>query len=190
MSADPFPPGFYNRPVEQVARDLLGTRLFVDNAGIVLEGEIVETEAYGGPEDLASHSAFRRNGVVRAMWGPPGTLYVYYAYGMYPCFNVVTGPDGEPSAVLIRAVSIISPEHDDRSASGPGRLGKRIGLTTEHNGHQLSRPPFWITPAPSGDRISVTAGHRVGVNRGDHRTWRFAVAEHPAVSRPKPDDRS
>ncbi len=181
MDANPLPTRFYDRPVEQVARDLLGARLCVEHSGASLEGVIVETEAYGGPEDLASHSAFRRNGVVRAMWGPPGTLYVYKAYGMYPCFNVVTGPEGEPSAVLIRAVSIVSPEHDDKSASGPGRLGRRIGLDIDHNDHLLAKPPFWIERAQSLHE-QIVNGPRVGVNRGDTRYWRFGVASHPALS--------
>jgi DNA-3-methyladenine glycosylase len=181
----PINPDYYERPVEQVAQDLLGTRLCVRHGNIALEGMIVETEAYGGPEDLASHSAFRRNGVVQAMWGPPGTLYVYKAYGMYPCFNVVTGAEGEPSAVLIRAVSILSPERDNRVASGPGRLGRRIGLEIDHNGHKLTCPPFWIEPAQDSPG-QISRGPRVGVQRGDHRHWRFTVADHPAVSRPRP----
>lgn len=183
--SDLLPTTFYEGPAEQVARDLLGAHLHACVEGQEIIGMIVETEAYGGAEDLASHASFRKNGVVQAMWGPPGTLYVYRAFGMYPCFNVVTGPKGEPSAVLIRAMSIQSPDPDDRAASGPGRLGRRLGLSTEHNGHHLSAPPFWIGPGhtPLAD---VRAGARVGVKRGDGRLWRFALAGHPAVSQPGP----
>lgn len=175
---------FYDGPVEQVARDLLGARLHATGETGAIVGEIVEVEAYGGPEDLASHSAFRRTGLVQYMYGPPGTIYVYKAYGMYPCFNVVTGPDGQASAVLIRALSIIRPESDDRSASGPGRLGRYIGLDTDRNGHRLTVPPFWIT-RPEAIAGEIASGPRVGVKRGDHRHWRFAIAGHPAVSRPR-----
>lgn len=178
------PTGFYNRPVEQVARGLLGACLHACIDGNHLIGMIVETEAYGGSDDLASHASFRRSGVVHAMWGPPGTLYVYKAFGMYPCFNIVTGPEGEPAAVLVRAISIQHPESDDRSASGPGRLGRYIGLDLGHNGHDLTQPPFWIAPGrePSAE---VRTAQRVGVKRGDGRDWRFAISGHPAVSRPR-----
>jgi DNA-3-methyladenine glycosylase len=184
MVRSPLPVSFYDRPVEQVARDLLGSRLCVDHGEIWLEAVIVETEAYGGPEDLASHAAFRRTGLVRYMHGPPGTFYIYAAYGMYPCLNLVTGPHGDPSAVLIRAASITEPEPDDRTASGPGRLGRAIGLSVDHNGLLATDPPFWISgsSAPPGQ---IASGPRVGVKRGDHRHWRFAIVGHPAVSRPR-----
>jgi DNA-3-methyladenine glycosylase len=178
------PPEFYDRPVEIVARDLLGSGLVAINGGETIAGVIVETEAYGDEGDHASHAAFRRTGLVQAMWGPPGTLYVYKAYGMYPCFNVVTGPEGIPSAVLIRAMRILQPQRDDRAASGPGRLGRSIGLDIRHNGHHLTRPPFLINVGTL-DSFDVTTGTRVGVKRGDQRPWRFAIAGHPAVSRPR-----
>ncbi|MEX2425890.1 MAG: DNA-3-methyladenine glycosylase, partial [Thermomicrobiaceae bacterium] len=150
----------------------------------MITGIIVETEAYGGAEDLASHAAFRKTGYVTYMTGPSGTLYVYKAYGTYPCLNIVTGPEGKASAVLIRAISMQAPEPDDRSASGPGRLGRRIELSTAHNGHELLHPPFWIEPG-SSETVEVATGPRVGVKRGDGRHWRFAIAGHPAVSRPR-----
>ncbi len=178
---DAIPAAFYERPVEHVAPDLLGASLCASRPEEPLRGTIVETEAYGGPDDLASHSAFRRNGVVRAMWGPPGTLYVYLAYGMYPCFNVVTGAAGQPSAVLIRALSIVEPEPDDRSASGPGRLGRYIGLNATHNGHNLVYPPFWIEPGKMPES-GIACGPRIGVKRGDGRAWRFGIPSHPALS--------
>ena len=184
MIQAPLQPSFYDRPAEQVARDLLGARLHAESESGLITGQIVETEAYGRPEDLASHAAFRKSGLVRYMSGPPGSIYVYTAYGMYPCLNLVAGPDGEPSAVLIRAVSLTCPEHDDRSASGPGRLGRAIGLSVEQNGALATGPPLWITPAGS-DVGEIATGPRVGVRRGDHRHWRFAIAGHPAVSRPR-----
>src|SRR5690606_27538077 len=130
---------FYERPVVDVARDLLGCLLVSQHDGITTAGLIVETEAYAGPDDPASHAAFRRNGTVTAMWGPPGRAYVYLAYGVYPCFNVVTGPEGEAAAVLIRAIAPVAGiEHmavrrggadGPRLASGPGRLAVALGIT-------------------------------------------------------------
>jgi DNA-3-methyladenine glycosylase len=175
---------FYQRDVVTVARDLIGTTLAALIEDRKISGMIVETEAYGDQCDLASHAAFRRNGVVRAMWGEPGTLYVYRAFGMYPCFNVVTGQAGTPSAVLIRAMCVQFPEPDDRIASGPGRLGRFIGLNAEHNEHRLHEAPFWIESGTPGD-LEIATGPRVGVNRGDDRSWRFALRGHPAVSRPR-----
>jgi DNA-3-methyladenine glycosylase len=185
MNRDPLPQEFYERPVEQVAPDLLGAFLHAETEITSVVGRIVETEAYGGPEDLASHAAFRKTGYVQWMWGAPGTIYVYKAYGMYPCLNIVTGPEGEPSAVLIRAMSIVVPELDNRSASGPGRLGRHVGLDTHHNGHELMTPPYWVTSSEDLPGHPVT-GPRVGVKRGDGRHWRFAISQHPAVSRPRP----
>jgi DNA-3-methyladenine glycosylase len=180
------PRAFYDRNVEQVARDLLGTTLVARHGNVHVRGTIVETEAYGGADDPASHASFRKNGVVTAMWGSPGTLYVYAAFGVYPCFNVVTGEDGVPSAVLIRALSLWHPEIDNRVARGPGRLGRTIGLEIKHNTHPLDRSPYWIEPSPVHFDLfvnDVETGTRVGVNRDDGRPWRFWIPEHPAVSR-------
>jgi DNA-3-methyladenine glycosylase len=178
------PESFYVRPVEQVAHDLLGACLNAETLEGQVRGIIVETEAYGGPDDLASHAAFRKSGYVKHMWGPPGTVYVYKAYGMYPCLNIVTGTDGEAAAVLVRAISVLEPEPDNKIASGPGRLGRVIGLSTRHNGLMIYERPYWITPAKQAPS-EVAIGPRVGVKRGDHRHWRFAIPDHPAVSRPK-----
>jgi DNA-3-methyladenine glycosylase len=90
--------------VVDVARDLVGRRLFVRDASSTTLATIVETEAYGGALDPASHAAFRPGGRASIMAGPPGYVYVYAAYGMYPCFNIVTGPEGLASAVLLRGV--------------------------------------------------------------------------------------
>jgi DNA-3-methyladenine glycosylase len=177
-------PGFYDRPAPEVARTLLGAILVSTLKGETVAGRIVETEAYGDESDPASHASFRRSGLVRAMWGAPGTLYVYAAYGMYPCFNAVTGAHGTASAVLVRALELIQPAAPSNFASGPGRAGRVLGLATTLNGHDLGRAPLWIQPAAAPGRV-VTAA-RVGITRGLDRHWRFALAGHPAVSRPRP----
>ncbi len=184
----------YARPPEEVARDLLGCLLVCQRPDGVAAGVIVEVEAYGGEEDPASHASFRRNGVVRAMWGPPGHAYVYLAYGMYPCFNVVTGREGEAGAVLVRALAPVvgrdvmarrAGRHpEDRLASGPGRLGRALGVALDDNGRPLDRPPLWIEPWERPR--AIVAGPRVGVARGVDRPWRFGIPGHPALSRPFP----
>ena len=185
---------WYARPAEQVAIDLLGCLLVTAIGGHVTAGWVVETEAYGGPEDPASHASFRRHGLVRAMWGPPGRAYVYRAYGVFPCFNVVTGQPGEASAVLIRAIEPavgieemarrLGVPAGPRIAAGPGKLGRALGLAVEYNGLALDRPPVWIQPGRLVEQIAC--GQRIGVRRGADRLWRFGVDGHPALSHPFP----
>lgn len=176
----------YDGPVEEVAEALLGQVLVTAHGShSIIAGIIVETEAYGGADDPASHASFRKNGRVRAMWADAGTLYVYAAFGVYACFNIVTGPGGLPSAVLIRALRLFQPELDMNSASGPGRLGRQIGLSTDHNFHRLDAAPFWLQPGIN-PRKQLLRSPRVGVNRDDGRLWRFSIAGDPAVSRPRP----
>ncbi|MDI3341982.1 MAG: DNA-3-methyladenine glycosylase [Sphaerobacter sp.] len=188
------PVTFYARDVVAVARDLLGCLLVSCIDGETAAGIIVETEAYGGPDDPASHAAFRRNGTVAAMWGPPGRAYVYLAYGVYPCLNVVTGPAGTAAAVLLRAADPLlgraamaarrGAAPGRRLASGPGRLAVAFGITLTDNGRPLEAPPLWIEPGVPPDRI--VTGPRIGVRRGEPRPWRFGIAAHPALSRPFP----
>src|SRR5581483_6430538 len=124
---------FYARPAEAVARDLLGKRLCLSRAdGSLTVGRIVETEAYLGPRDLASHARFGRTGRTEVMFGPPGRAYVFLIYGMHSCLNVVTSPEGEAQAVLLRA---LEPRANlARSAVGPGRLCKALGIDRSFNG--------------------------------------------------------
>ncbi|MGA7672516.1 MAG: DNA-3-methyladenine glycosylase, partial [Nitrolancea sp.] len=154
-------------------------------------GCIVETEAYDGEDDPASHSAFRRSGVVRAMWGPRGSLYVYRAYGMYPCFNVVAGPGTRPSAVLIRAIEAVEDASamskrtgrptGAKVASGPGLTGRALAIDLDDNGHALQQSPIWIQP-DAGD-VHVVTGPRIGITRGVDSPWRFGIAGHPSLSK-------
>jgi DNA-3-methyladenine glycosylase len=186
------PGSFYARDPVTVARDLLGCTLVSDRPEGVTAGIIVETEAYGDQDDPASHASFRRSGAVRAMWGPDGMVYVYRAYGVYPCFNIVTGPEGVPAAVLIRALEPVTgldlmarrcrTELNRRIASGPGRLSIAMGICLADNEWHLDCPPLWVQ---SGRAISeIVTGTRIGVRRGVEQPWRFGVAGHPALSRP------
>lgn len=190
-SGKAIPEGWYERPVVEVARDLLGSLIVSTIDDVTVAGMIVETEAYDGEDDPACHSAFRRNGVVEAMWGPRGTLYVYRAYGMYPCFNVVAGPDRRPSAVLVRAVSPVfnvetmasrsGRKAGPRVLAGPGLTGRALGIDLKDNGRSLAECPVWIQPAERD--FSIVAGSRVGITRGTRFNWRFGIEGHPSLSK-------
>jgi DNA-3-methyladenine glycosylase len=159
-------------------------------------GIIVEAEAYRGGRDPASH-AFRgatpRN---RVMFGPPGHAYVYLIYGLHLCLNLVAEGDGHPAAVLVRALAPGLGEalmrrrrgvaETDRLASGPGNLGRALGLTLAHDGADLTRGPLWLGDRPPRRFGRPTAqGPRVGIRRGLDRRWRFHLAGHPCVSGPR-----
>ena len=153
----------------------------------------METEAYA-PDDPASHSfsgPTRRNAT---MFGPSGRLYVYRAYGIHWCANVVCGDDGVGSAVLLRA---LEPSHgiermrtrrglDDPRVlcAGPGRLTQALGLSDAHDGLSLDGPPFELVPA--GGSVDVVTGPRVGVSRAVDRLWRYSLRGSSYVSRPRP----
>ena len=185
--------GFFARPVAEVARALLGARLISTVGGVETEGVIVETEAYRGPDDPASHAATRGGRTDRnaAMFGPPGRVYVYRIYGMHWCVNVVTGAEGDPQAVLIRALDPISGEDVMRSrrggadglASGPGRLCQALGITGVLYAHDLAAPPLMLRAGwavPDGD---VGISGRIGVRAAADWPLRFFVRGNPSVSR-------
>jgi DNA-3-methyladenine glycosylase len=175
-----------------VAHDLLGRVLFYRSPQGLLAGRIVETEAYTGAADPASH-AYRgltaRNAV---MFGPAGHAYVYFTYGMHYCLNVVAERPGEAGAVLLRALEPlygleVMRGHGvlgstERLCSGPGKLCKALGLSLRHNGADLLRGPLGIaagTPVPDS---AVAAGPRIGITRAADRPYRFVVRGHPSVS--------
>lgn len=174
---------FYRRDPETLARALLGTLLVHgDRAGM-----IVETEAYLGPDDAASHARFgvtRRNAV---MFGPGGVTYVYLCYGMYNLFNVVAGRDGEAGAVLVRALAPARGVDDDpRVARGPGKLTRALGITRAHTGIDLgASDSIYLERGKRVPADRVAVGPRVGVDyAGDwaRAPLRFWIDGHPAVS--------
>ncbi len=193
---------FYRRDTIDVARDLLG-RVLVHriSKSLVLSGLIVETEAYLGFEDPAAHSfGGRQTPRTSVMFGQAGTSYIYFIYGMYFCFNVVTMDEGVPEAVLVRAVSpelgVASMRNerprckDFELANGPGKLCRALRLGREQNARNLCEDPaLWIEEGPNIARdFSVVDGPRIGVDyAGDAAEWplRFGIAGHPALSRPK-----
>jgi DNA-3-methyladenine glycosylase len=175
------------RPV-RAARFFLGKVLCVRAPDGYAEGVIIETEAYGGPRDAASHAfANRRTARTEIMFAPGGVAYVYLCYGMHRLFNIVTGPVDSPQAVLVRAVKITA-GHDlvrrRRSrvaekdwASGPGRVCAALGIGLHHNGHDLSGEAIWIEDrgiVPPARRVKRTP--RIGVNYAGVwalKPWRF-----------------
>jgi DNA-3-methyladenine glycosylase len=194
--AEPLPRDFYARSAVELAPDLLGKRLVRELDGVLLAGRIVEVEAYLGGEDAASH-AFRgptpRN---RSMFGPPGHAYVYLIYGVHHCLNIVTGPEGDGQAVLIRALEPLAGVNVMRAnrgnvadrdlTNGPGKLCQALGIDKRLDGHDLClRETLWLEDAPLPEE-PICAGPRVGV-RGDEaalaRPWRYFLKDSPFVSR-------
>lgn len=178
-----------------MARALLGCRLVRRLPGFPARTVvIVETEAYLGITDRAAHTwSGRRTQRVEAMWGPPGHAYVYRVYGIHDCLNVVTGAEGVPQAVLLRAAVPVKwwegravSREDLLSASGPGRLCRTLSVGREMSGVALRGPALdLLLPLPGGPR-GVLSGPRVGVDyAGEAAAWplRFAVAGCPAVTR-------
>ena len=175
------------------SRAVLGRLLVYDGPEGRVSGRIVETEAYRGARDPASH-AYRgltpRNAV---MFGPPGHAYIYFVYGAHFCLNLVTEPEGISSAVLVRALEPVEGlelmltrrpgREPERLARGPGSVARALGLGREHNGLDLTRGPLWVSHLPSlRGGLGVASGPRVGIRQGVHLPWRFFLAGHPCVS--------
>jgi DNA-3-methyladenine glycosylase len=171
-------PGEFAGDVIEHARDLIGRTLVVrsqDGSGDI-DVLILETEAYGGASDPASHAAFRPGGRAALMSGAPGHIYIYAAYGMYPCLNIVTGPAGDPSAVLIRAGML----DGGRRITGPGRLTRSLGVTLADHGEVLCAGRFDVSRRRVPCLIRETP--RIGITRGIDLPWRFLgdpVVEEP-----------
>lgn len=156
--------------MEEVALDLVGRRLRVAGCGQRTWATILETEAYGDASDPASHAAFRPGGRAALMAGPPGCVYVYAAYGMYPCFNIVTGPPGFASAVLVRGVWR---DGDREPTFGPGRSSRLLAIGLEDHGEHVPGPRFGISNERIEYEIDQTA--RIGISRAVDTRWRFVA---------------
>jgi len=193
----PLPRRFFARPVLTVARELLGHLLVHDSPEGRTVGRIVETEAYRGRDDPASH-AYRLTPRSRIMAGPPAVAYVYFTYGNHFCVNVVAGMEGVVGAVLLRAlepldgIEVMARRRRLPSASGlldlrllasgPGRLTEAMGIDRTHNGRELTAPPLFIAHGRPG-LLVIKAGSRVGIREGTERPWRFVIQGNPYVSR-------
>lgn len=199
----PLPPSFYRRPAEEVARDLLGRYLVRELEGKRLVLRLVETEAYLGAPDPASHaSEGRRTPRNESLYLPGGHAYVYFIYGMHFCLNAVTGKKDIGSAVLLRAGEPIEGEERMREnrgwlrppkpgdlAGGPGKLCQALAVGRELDGIVLGGPPLWIARGEPIDPAEIVAGTRIGVDyAGEAAQWplRFAVRGNRHVSKPWP----
>lgn len=191
-------PEFFARPALAVARDLLGRILVRRWRGRRLAGRIVETEAYAGDGDAASHASRGMTARNAVMFGPPGRAYVYLVYGMHHCLNLVCGPEGRAQAVLLRAVEPLEGEalmaglrpgvRRRDWARGPGRLCAAFAIDRRQDGLALPAPGLWLE---TGRRLAARrreSGPRVGVAyAGDAAAWpwRFWERESPWVSGPR-----
>ena len=198
---EPLPRSFYARSAVEVAPDLLGSVLVRVWQGRVLRGRIVEVEAYLGSEDAASHAYRGPTPRNRSMFGPPGHAYVYLIYGIHHCLNIVTGPEGEGQAVLIRALEplegldIMRARRGDVSdrnlTNGPGKLCQALAIDRRLDGHDLCLGErLWLEQGPPPSE-AICTGPRIGV-RGDdlalQRPWRFFLRDNPFVS-PHPNNK-
>lgn len=175
-----------------MAQKLLGCRLRSTVGGVGVEGVIVETEAYVGPEDPASHAAARigRTGRNASMFGPPGHAYVYRSYGIHWCLNVVTGEVEVPAAVLVRAADPLTgagrmlERRGGRTplCAGPGRLGQAFGITGGLDGHKLDRDPLMVLEGWRVHTEDVGVSGRIGIREASEWPLRFYLKGHPEVS--------
>jgi DNA-3-methyladenine glycosylase len=190
VAGRPLRRSFYDRPVLEVARDLLGA--VIAHGGVQVR--LTEVEAYDGGNDPASH-AFRgettRNAV---MFGPPGYAYVYFTYGMHFCVNLVCGPPGVPAAVLLRAGEVVAglevatsrrPRSTRRDlARGPARLTQALAIDRELDGADVTSAvsPLRVVAGAAVSDALVRYGPRVGISRAADWPWRLWVDGEPSVS--------
>ena len=183
----------FDLPAPELAKALLGRFLIREIDGARLVGRIVETEAYTR-DDPASHSYRGKTERNRVMFDRPGSLYVYFTYGMHHCMNVVSGPRNGGSAVLIRAVEPLAgleTMQESRGTvearllcAGPARLCQAFGIGRDDNGRDLvSDDTVRITDGEPIAREQIVATPRIGVSRGKNRGWRWMVKDDPWVSR-------
>ncbi|MFJ8666111.1 DNA-3-methyladenine glycosylase [Streptomyces sp. NPDC093600] len=193
----PLPRDFFDRPVLEVAPDLLGRTLVRTSEAGRIELRLTEVEAYAGAIDPGSHAFRGRTARNAAMFGPPGHAYVYFTYGMWHCLNLVCGPEGQASGVLLRAGEILvgaeqarkrrlSARYDEELAKGPARLATALDVARSLNGTDACAGPdspltlLTGTPPPADQ---VRNGPRTGVGgEGAPHPWRFWIDNDPTVS--------
>jgi DNA-3-methyladenine glycosylase len=183
---------FFARYTPDVARDLLGCVLVRRVGGMVLSGRIVEVEAYRGSDDPASHSFRGKTKRSAIMFGEAGHVYVFFSYGAHWCLNFITESEGQPGAVLIRALEPVEGVDQmvknrgisefERLTNGPGKLTKALSIDGGFNGEDLvkSKRLFVLGPA---EPVRVKASARIGISSGRERQWRYFVEGNQFVSK-------
>ncbi len=187
---------FFLRDTTLVAREILGHYLCVESSGKTLTGRIVETEAYMFRDDPACHASRGMTDRNCTMFERGGVAYVYFIYGVHYCLNVVCGPAGEGTAVLIRSVKPIDGldemhrnrpgiKDDVNLANGPGKLTQAFGITGEDNGTDLStgRIRIFLDPDVMRNKPEVVVAKRVGIVKGSEKPFRFYIKGNPYISR-------
>lgn len=183
---------FYDRPVVDVARELIGC--VVSHGGV--SGVIVETEAYHDSEP-ACHAYVGLTARTATLFGPPGRAYVYRSYGIHALLNAVCEAEGVGAAVLIRSLEPLDgveamrvrrgPQRDVELCSGPGKLTQALAVELDLNGADLATGAVQIAPRPAVWRdVELVAGPRIGITKAVELPWRFSVRGSPHVSRPRP----
>ncbi len=182
-------PEFFLADTVLLAQRLLGM-ILVSDIGSRTAGIIVETEAYLGPSDPASHCS-RGGDRARIFYRPGGTVYVYRIHQVH-CFNIVSGPEGTPGAVLIRALAPIDGlplmirrrgvSESRGLCSGPGKLAQALGIDIRHNGAVLGAGPLRLLPGKPP--LEIRKGPRIGISRAKKEALRFGAAGSPFLSRP------
>jgi DNA-3-methyladenine glycosylase len=184
------PESFYRRPAVDVAKDVLGKVLVHGRTA----GMIVETEAYLGGDDLASHSARGLTDRTRVIFGPPGRAYVYLIYGMYECLNFVVEPEGHAGCVLIRALEPVSgfkamferrsaARKPEDLASGPGKLTRALDITRKLNGCSLTKSPLVVRDWSRQPGIDVVTTTRIGITHCADWPLRYYIRGNSFVSK-------
>jgi len=188
------PVAFFRRPAEFVAAELLGMVMVSSVGGVLAEGRIVETEAYLGYDDPASHGYLhRRNARNQALFGPPGSWYVYLSYGMHWCANLVCQRAGLASAVLLRALEPLTGLEimrqrrggvaDHELCSGPGKLSQALGITRDLDGSRMLGSRVVVRRPDSMEEIAIAATPRIGIAKAADWPLRFHLAGSPWTSR-------
>ncbi|HEY2014211.1 MAG TPA: DNA-3-methyladenine glycosylase [Bryobacteraceae bacterium] len=183
---------FYSGPTVEVSRALLG-KVVVHGA---TAGIIVETEAYLGGDDLASHSARGITDRTRVIFGPPGHAYVYFIYGMYECLNLVVEPDGKPGCVLIRALEPVAgleimrqrrpaARKPEDLTSGPGKLTLALAITRAQNGTDVTRGSLVVRDPAEPRAVEIAVTPRIGITQCAELPLRFFIRGNRFVSGPR-----
>jgi DNA-3-methyladenine glycosylase len=190
---------FYKREVTEVAKNLLGMIIFKNDAKYPLAGKIVEVEAYHGDFDKAAHSYNGKTKRTEVMFREGGYFYVYFTYGAHFCCNVVTGKEGQGTAVLIRAIEPLtgvdkmiqnrfgrklkSEKEIYNLTSGPGKVCKALNINKSFTGVDLLGDEIFILRNKKIKEMDVGISKRIGINRSVELPWRFFIKDNPYLSR-------